>query len=138
MAHYRLECTSAADTSTQVQSIVGDAINRDDQTWPHHDGLDFLRCPQVSLTLSMVHCRPEYTSVAGMSTNTSSTSRDTMKDELVSDSWFESLGEFISDEVKECFGQHTPPTIEQLCSPPLLSDLPGVYADALTPSASRL
>jgi hypothetical protein len=35
-------------------------------------------------------------------------------DELVSDAWFESLSDFISDEVKQCFGRHTPHTLEEL------------------------
>ena len=56
-------------------------------------------------------------------------------DELVSDAWFESLSDFISDEVKQCFGRHTPPTLEELRSLPLHPDLPGVYADLLTSSS---
>lgn len=57
-------------------------------------------------------------------------------DELVSDDWFESLSEFISDEVKECFGQHTPPTIDQLRLPPASSLLISTPVALSAPSKS--
>jgi hypothetical protein len=121
MAHYRLECTNAADTSTTIRSIHGDAINRN-------------RCSQWQ------SCRLECTNAADTSTQIQSihgdpTERINCTDELVSDAWFESLSDFISDEVKQCFGRHTPPTLEELRSLPLHPDLPGVYADLLTSSS---
>ncbi|RYF45607.1 MAG: hypothetical protein EOO38_15705, partial [Cytophagaceae bacterium] len=74
MAHYRLECTNAADTSTTIRSIHGDAINRN-------------RCSQWQ------SCRLECTNAADTSTQIQSihgdpTERINCTDELVSDAWF--------------------------------------------------
>lgn len=62
-------------------------------------------------------------------------------DEELSDDWFESLKEFISGEVQECYGHHTPPTLDQLCSLPFDCNhpgAPGAYMDIVTHSLDNL